>query len=82
YDYGAFIGKLLYAALCTRPDIAFAVTHLAQFTTCFGPAHVTVVKRVIRYLKGTSFLGLSYKRSVETGFGEVGYSDAASAKNG
>lgn len=28
YPYMTMIGKLMYAALCTRPDIAFAVTHL------------------------------------------------------
>ncbi|QRW11755.1 Retrovirus-related Pol polyprotein from transposon TNT 1-94 [Ceratobasidium sp. AG-Ba] len=75
YDYGMYIGKLLYAALCTRPDIAFAVAHLAQFTSCFGPAHVTAVKHLIRYLKGTSSRGLTYRKSSD-GFGEIGYSDA------
>jgi hypothetical protein len=75
FNYGTYIGKLLYAALCTRPDIAYAVTHLAQFTSCFGPAHVTTVNRVVRYLKGTSALGLTYRRS-NSDFGEVGYSDA------
>ncbi|QRW26084.1 integrase core domain protein [Rhizoctonia solani] len=75
FNYGTYIGKLLYAALCTRPDIAFAVAHLAQFTSCYGPAHVTQIKRVIRYLLGTPTLGLTYRRSAED-FGEIGYSDA------
>ncbi|QRW15590.1 Copia-like polyprotein/retrotransposon [Rhizoctonia solani] len=40
-------------------------------------AHMTAIKRVIRYLKGTSFLGLLYKQlEAKVGFGEVGYSDA------
>ncbi|KAF8749245.1 Reverse transcriptase (RNA-dependent DNA polymerase) [Rhizoctonia solani] len=50
-------------------------TYIAQFTTCFGPAHVTQVKRLVRYLKGTLTLGLTYRRLAE-GFGEIGYSDA------
>ncbi|KAF8675606.1 GAG-pre-integrase domain [Rhizoctonia solani] len=75
FNYGTYIGKLLYAALCTQPDIAYAVAHLAQFTTCFGPAHVTQVKRLVRYLKGTLTLGLTYRQSAK-GFGEIGYSDA------
>ncbi|CEL60459.1 Retrovirus-related Pol polyprotein from transposon TNT 1-94 OS=Nicotiana tabacum PE=2 SV=1 [Rhizoctonia solani AG-1 IB] len=50
-------------------------TYIAQFTSCFGPAHVTAVNRVVRYLKGTSALGLTYRRS-NSDFGEVGYSDA------
>ncbi|QRW23943.1 Retrotransposable element Tf2 protein [Rhizoctonia solani] len=75
FNYGTYIGKLLYAALCTRPNIAYAVAHLAQFTTCFGPAHVTQVKRLVCYLKGTLTLGLTYCRSAK-GFGKIGYSDA------
>jgi hypothetical protein len=74
YPYAAMIGKLMYAALCTRPDIAFAITHLSQFNSCFGHAHITAIKRVLRYLKGTSYMGLTYRRTDEI-FGEVGYSD-------
>ncbi|QRW07889.1 Retrovirus-related Pol polyprotein from transposon TNT 1-94 [Ceratobasidium sp. AG-Ba] len=53
----------------------YIVAHLAQFTSCFGPAHVTAVKHLIRYLKGTSSCGLTYRKSSD-GFGEIGYSDA------
>ncbi|QRW18725.1 integrase core domain protein [Rhizoctonia solani] len=59
-----------------KPKFPYGI-FVAQYTTCYGPAHVTAIKRVIRYLKGTSFLGLLYKQSeAEVGFGEVGYSDA------
>ncbi|QRW21240.1 Retrovirus-related Pol polyprotein from transposon TNT 1-94 [Rhizoctonia solani] len=75
FNYGTYIGKLLYAALCTRPDIAFAVAHLAQFTLCYGPAHVTQIKCVICYLLGTPTLGLTYRRSAKD-FGKISYSDA------
>ncbi|QRW11617.1 Reverse transcriptase [Ceratobasidium sp. AG-Ba] len=53
----------------------YIVAHLAQFTSCFGPAHVTAVKHLIRYLKGTSSRGLTY-RKLSDGFGEIGYSNA------
>jgi hypothetical protein len=68
------IGKLMYATLCTQPDIAFAVMHLSQFNSCFSHAHITAIKRVLRYLKGTSYMGLTYCRTNEI-FGEVGYSN-------
>ncbi|KAF8751085.1 Reverse transcriptase (RNA-dependent DNA polymerase) [Rhizoctonia solani] len=59
-----------------KPKFPYGI-FVAQYTTCYGPAHVTAIKQVICYLKGTSFLGLLYKRSeAEVGFGEVGYSDA------
>ncbi|KAF8749140.1 Reverse transcriptase (RNA-dependent DNA polymerase) [Rhizoctonia solani] len=59
-----------------KPKFPYGI-FVAQYTTCYGPAHVTASKRVIRYLKGTSFLGLLYKQlEAKVGFGEVGYSDA------
>ncbi|QRV95406.1 integrase core domain protein [Ceratobasidium sp. AG-Ba] len=58
----------------TKPKFYYGM-FIAQFTTCYGPAHVTAVKHVIRYLKGTLSRGLTYRRSND-GFGEIGYSDA------
>ena len=51
--YAKAIGSLMYAALRTRPDLAFAVQHLSQFTTLYRPEHWTAVKHVLQYLKGT-----------------------------
>ncbi|KAG8703200.1 hypothetical protein FRC09_004302, partial [Ceratobasidium sp. 395] len=78
YNYGRMIGRLMYAAICTRPDIAYAVNYLAQFTACYGQAHVTALKRILRYLSGTTHHGLVYRRNTDQvlDFGEVGYSDA------
>lgn len=58
--YATAIGSLLYAAMGTRPDIAYAVHRLAQFTRSPQAKHWTAVKRVLRYLKGTRDLQLTY----------------------
>src|ERR1700683_910636 len=58
--YATAIGKLLYAAHATRPDILYAVVTLAQFTKNPSPVHWTAVKRVYRYLKGTIDFVLTY----------------------
>lgn len=52
--YQKAVGSLMYLMLGTRPDIAFAISHLAQF--CSDPAekHWIAIKRVFRYLKGTA----------------------------
>jgi len=50
----------MYAAVATRPDIAFAVSTLSQFLDNPGEAHWDVVKRVFRYLSGTANLALTY----------------------
>jgi hypothetical protein len=80
YPYARNIGRLMYAAICTRADIAYIVNHLASFTTCYGQPHITALKRVIRYLAGTVNHGLVYQRNPQDlssdVIGEVGYSDA------
>lgn len=58
--YATAIGSLMYAAVGTRVDIAYAVQNLSQFTQNPGPEHWTAVKRVFRYLKGTTDYGLVY----------------------
>lgn len=35
YDYKGLIGSLMYIAVCTRPDITYAVNHLSQFNESF-----------------------------------------------
>ena len=51
--YAKAIGSLMYAALSTRPDLAFAVQHLSQFITTYRVEHWTAIKHILRYLKGS-----------------------------
>jgi hypothetical protein len=54
------IKKLLYAAHASGPDILYAVIALSQFTKNPSAIHWTAVKHIIRYLKGTMNLVLTY----------------------
>ncbi|KAK6151361.1 hypothetical protein DH2020_013996 [Rehmannia glutinosa] len=56
-QYRQVLGSLQYLSL-TRPDISFAVNKLAQFMHCPSVSHWAAVKRVLRYLKGTSHYGI------------------------
>jgi len=58
--YREAVGSLMYAAMGTRPDIAFATSTVAQFFENPGQAHWEAVKRIFRYLKGTRDLSLVY----------------------
>jgi len=58
--YASAVGSLMYAMVCTRPDIAHAVGVLSRFMSNPGKEHWTAVKRVFRYLRGTSDYGLCY----------------------
>lgn len=60
HAYQRKIGSLLYAAVITRPDIAFAVSRLARFTTNPGPKHHEAADRVLLYLKRTQTLALQF----------------------
>ena len=51
----------MFAMICTRPDIAHVVGVLSRFMSKPGKEHWTVVKRVFRYLRGTSDYGLCYQ---------------------
>ncbi len=61
--YNQAIGSLMYLAVGTRPDIAFAVSRLAQYVE--HPSHSLWVsfKRVLRYLRGTKDVGIKYSSS-------------------
>jgi len=52
------IGSLLYAAVSTRPDIAYATCTLAQHCASATDAHYEAGLRVVRYLNGTAMLRL------------------------
>lgn len=72
-SYRRIIGKLLYLAGSTRPDIMFAISNLSRFNTRPHSMHMQCVKHVLRYLKGTLNYGLSFKK---TGESLYGYADA------
>jgi hypothetical protein len=54
------VGELLYLAVCTRPDISYAVNSLAQHNSNPSLAHFAAAKRLLRYLSGTHNLRLHY----------------------
>ena len=64
--YASAIGSLMYAMVCTRPDIAHVVGVVSRFMSRPGKQHWEVVKWILRYLKGSSdtslcFIGASLK---------------------
>jgi len=57
------IGELLYLAVCSRPDISFAVAALARNVHAPTQRHMDHLRRVLRYLSGTRTLGICFPRS-------------------
>ena len=73
--YRQLIGSLLFASVLTRPDISAAVSKLARYMDCPAPEHWNAAKGVLRYLKGTWDLCLTFARNEEPRL--VCYSDAS-----
>lgn len=57
--YRSVVGALQHLTF-TRPDISFAVHQVCQFMHNPMESHFTAVKWILRYLKGTSNLGIHY----------------------
>ena len=58
--YSSAVGSLMYAMICTRPDIAFAVGVVSRYMSNPGKKHWEAVKGLMRYLKGTKDLGICF----------------------
>lgn len=56
------IGCLMYAMLCTRPDICIAVNILSRFQSKNNKELWQCLKRVLRYIKGSINIKLVYKK--------------------
>jgi len=74
--YREAIGKLLYLAIGTRPDISFAVNYLSRFVTGFNDQHWKALLRVLRYLRGTVNHGILFSRQTRNPMILYGYGDA------
>ncbi|XP_031393484.1 secreted RxLR effector protein 161-like [Punica granatum] len=58
--YASAIGSLMYAMLCTRPDIAYAVSMTSRYQSNPGLDHWTAVKNILKYLRRTKDMVLVY----------------------
>lgn len=60
-EYQSIIGGIMWAAVCTRPDIAYAAARLSQYASNPSKAHKQAAMRVLRYMKGTPDHGITYR---------------------
>ena len=72
--YQSAIGSLMYLSVSSRPDISYAVSSLAQFSSHPTKEHWTALKRLLCYLKGTPNHGILYTKDGANTC--TGYTDA------
>jgi hypothetical protein len=71
--YALAVGRLMYAQVCTRPDLAFMSGMLDRYKKNPGVSHWNGIKKALRYIQVTKGFMLTYERSDR--FEIVCYSD-------
>ncbi|KAK8556182.1 hypothetical protein V6N12_002595 [Hibiscus sabdariffa] len=73
--YASAIGSIMYAMICTRPDLSYALSMTSRYQANPGEGHWTAVKNILKYLKRTKDLFLVYGGEKELCI--KGYTDAS-----
>ncbi|KAK3042297.1 hypothetical protein RJ639_001892 [Escallonia herrerae] len=60
--YANAVGCLMYAMVCTRPDISHAVSMVSRYMGNPGKKHWDAVKWIFRYLAGSTNFGIMFDR--------------------
>ena len=58
--YALAIGSIMYAMLCTRPDVFYALSMTSRFQSDPGECHWIAVKNILKYLRRTKDFFLIY----------------------
>ncbi|VFQ82872.1 unnamed protein product [Cuscuta campestris] len=72
--YASAIGSIMYAMVCTRPDVAFALSVTSRYQSNPGESYWTAVKNILKYFRRTKDAFLVYGGKEELSI--VGYTDA------
>lgn len=75
--YASVVGSLMYAMVGSRPDLGFAVGLVCRFMSHPSREHWEAAKWILRYVRGTYDLCLTFRRSSELiveGFSDSDYS--------
>ena len=59
-SYASTVGSIMYAMLCTKPDVAYALGIASRFQADLGEDHWKAVKNILKYLRRTKDIFLIY----------------------
>lgn len=74
--YSNVVGSIMYAMVCTRPDIAFGVGVVSRYMGNPGKCHWEAVKWILRYLNGLVGLGIMFEGAKNTSSKVLDYVDS------
>jgi len=69
--YANAVGSLMYAMVCTRPDIAYSMSLVSRFMSNPGKVHWQALKWILRYIKGSLGKGLIYSGADKNSYSSV-----------
>ncbi|KAK8667688.1 hypothetical protein V6N13_007836 [Hibiscus sabdariffa] len=73
--YASAIGSIMYAMICTRPDLSYALSMTSRYQANPGEGHWTALKNILKYLRRTKDVFLVYGGEEELRI--KGYTDAS-----
>ncbi|XP_052479605.1 uncharacterized mitochondrial protein AtMg00810-like [Gossypium raimondii] len=76
--YKKIVGSLMYLT-ATRPDITYAINLICRFMECPKEMHLQAVKRILRYLQGTTDYEILYKKGEKSTL--IGFTDSDYARD-
>ncbi|KAH9733860.1 Integrase catalytic domain-containing protein [Citrus sinensis] len=74
--YSSAVGSIMYAMVCTRPDVAYGIGLVSRFMGNPGKEHWEAVKWLLRYLKGTEEYGVVFGQVNNASSKVLGYVDS------
>lgn len=74
-EFRRIIGRLMFLAMVTRPDICFATNRLSQYLSSPRMIHLQTAKHLLRYIRATKHYSLTYRAKGRSS-GLVGYADS------
>ena len=60
--YANVVGGLMYAMVCTGPNISQAASVVAKYMANLGKENWNAIKWILQYFKGTKELGIMFER--------------------
>jgi hypothetical protein len=83
--YASAIGSGMYAIICTRPDVSYALSAMSRYQSNYGDAHWTIVKNILKYLIRTKKVFLVFggeEELIVKGYNDVSFqTDADDSKS-
>ncbi|WVZ90430.1 hypothetical protein U9M48_036732 [Paspalum notatum var. saurae] len=74
--YASAVGSIMYAMICTRPDVSYALSVMSRYQANPGETHWTLVKNILKYLRRTKNIFLVFggeEQLVVNGYTDAGF---------